>query len=134
VSSVCSVCCVGHHAHLPSHCPPHRSLTSPHHTTRLLSYDTVVDRDVAWNQIKSITGFGSGGSKTNSLFWVASRTPSPPNYNSSIHMVDVKASMKSSCSANSACDAAGATGMCCPTEGTGLTPGVSLGCCPLLHS
>ena len=92
-----------------------------------------MDRDVSWNQIKSITGFGSGGSKTNSLFWVASRTPSPPNYNASVHVVDVKASLKSSCSANSACDAAGAIGMCCPTEGTGLTPGVSLGCCPVLH-
>lgn len=94
----------------------------------------VVDRDVAWNQIKSITGFGQGGSKTNSLFWVASRNPSPPNYNSSVHVVDVKASLKSSCSANSACDAAGATGMCCPTEGSGVTPGISLGCCPILHS
>ena len=96
-------------------------------------YCTVVDRDVSWNQIKSITGFGSGGSKTNSLFWVASRTPSPPNYNASVHVVDVKASLKSSCSANSACDAAGAIGMCCPTEGTGQTPGISLGCCPILH-
>ena len=89
---------------------------------------TVVDRDVAWNQIKSITGFGSGGSKSNSLFWVASRNLPPSNYNSSVHVVDLKASLKPSCSANSACDAAGATGACCPTEGTGQTPGITLGC------
>ena len=95
---------------------------------------TVVDRDVAWNQIKSISGFGSGGSKTNSLFWVASRNPPPSNYNSSVHAVDVRASVKASCSSNSACDASGAIGYCCPTEGVGLTPGVSLGCCPTLKS
>jgi hypothetical protein len=67
---------------------------------------TVVDRDVAWNQIKSVTGFGPGGSKSNSLFWAASRNP-PSNYNGSAHGVDIKGSLKSACSANSACDAVG---------------------------
>ena len=99
-----------------------------------LNMISVVDRDVAWNQIKSITGFGPGGSKSNSLFWVASRNLPPTNYNSSVHLVDLKASLKPSCSANSACDAAGATGACCPTEGTGQSPGITLGCCPTLHS
>ena len=69
----------------------------------------VVDRDVAWNQIKSITGFGPGGSKSNSLFWAASRNPPPVNYNGSAHAVDIKGSLRSSCSANSACDAVGNT-------------------------
>ena len=68
---------------------------------------TVVDRDVAWNQIKSITGFGPGGSKSNSLFWAASRNPPPPNYNGSAHGLDIKGSIKQACSANSACDAVG---------------------------
>ena len=68
---------------------------------------TVVDRDVAWNQIKSITGFGPGGSKSNSLFWAASRNPPPPNYNGSAHGVDIKGIIKQACSANSACDAVG---------------------------
>lgn len=67
----------------------------------------VVDRDGAWNQIKSITGFGPGGSKSNSLFWAASRNPPPPNYNGSAHAVDIRGSLRSSCSANSACDAVG---------------------------
>lgn len=68
---------------------------------------TVVDRDVAWNQIKSITGFGPGGSKSNSLFWAASRNPPPPNYNGSAHGLDIKGIVKQACSANSACDAVG---------------------------
>lgn len=67
----------------------------------------VVDRDVAWNQIKSITGFGPGGSKSNSLFWAASRNPPPPNYNGSAHGLDIKGIVKQACSANSACDAVG---------------------------
>ena len=127
-----------------------------------------MDRDVAWNQIKSITGFGPGGSKSNSLFWAASRNPAPVNYNGSAHAVDIKGSLRSSCSANSACDAVGKIqilnfdsslydrillififyfffpsaicqfdcigimGQCCPTEGTSTTPGIQLGCCPLL--
>ena len=67
----------------------------------------MVDRDVAWNQIKSITGFGPGGSKSNSLFWAASRNPPPMNYNGSARAVDIRGSLKSTCSANSACDAVG---------------------------
>ena len=67
----------------------------------------VIDRDTAWNQIKSIQGFGSGGSKTNSLFWVASRLPALTNYNSTAHVPDVKNSVKAACSSNSACDAMG---------------------------
>ena len=30
----------------------------------------VLNRDEAWGQVQSLQGFGSGGSKTNSLLWV----------------------------------------------------------------
>ena len=66
----------------------------------------VIDKDSAWLQIKSITqqdGFGTGGSKTNSLYWVASRLSS------------ISSTNKNSC----------------PTETSSSTPGVMLGCCPV---
>lgn len=82
----------------------------------------VVDRDKAWTEISNAGGFGIGGSKSNSLFWAASR-PSPIPYNST--RVDPKSTVKAACSANSACDAIGVLNDCCPTE-----KGIFLGCCP----
>ena len=83
----------------------------------------VVDRDAAWNQILTLNGFGNGNSRSNSLFWAASRTPPVLNFNSSRRSTDLL--VKSSCSSNSACDAVGIVGECCPTA-----TGIMLGCCP----
>ena len=33
----------------------------------------VLNRDEAWGQVQSLQGFGSGGSKTNSLLWVSQK-------------------------------------------------------------
>ena len=82
----------------------------------------VVDRDKAWTEIVNAGGFGTGGSKSNSLFWAASRPP-PVAYNLTHN--DPRNSIKAACSANSACDALGMINDCCPTE-----KGVYLGCCP----
>ena len=82
----------------------------------------VVDRDRAWTEITNAGGFGIGGSKSNSLFWAASRPPPIP-YNTT--HIDPKNAVKPACSANSACDALGMINDCCPTE-----KGIYLGCCP----
>ena len=93
----------------------------------------VIDRDAAWNQVKSISGFGPGGSKSNSLFWVASRLPTLIGFNSTAKAPDVKGAVKSACVANSACDAMGLVGQCCPSDPSSSGPGTILGCCPLIH-
>jgi hypothetical protein len=67
----------------------------------------VVDKQKAWNEFEKAKGFGSGGSRTNSLYWAASRAPPTPSYNASTHPVDLKDSIKKECNQNSACDAIG---------------------------
>lgn len=79
------------------------------------------DPKAAWNEMLSVKNFGPGNSKANSLYWVASRPPS--------HQLNKTSEIKStrkSCPQNSACDAAGMLGDCCPTP-----DGVFLGCCPV---
>eukprot|EP01038_Epipyxis_sp_PR26KG_P003988 gene3988-5712_t len=87
----------------------------------------VVDRESAWKQILLITGFGSGNSKSNSLYWAASRIAPLSGFNISKKMDPGSNSnaVKASCASNSACDAIGMTGDCCPSSN-----GVFLGCCP----
>lgn len=93
----------------------------------------VIDAKSAWNEMLSIRNFGAGNSKSNSLYWVASR----PTISSNIPIpttipTTLKTSNSSddpllkSCSKNSACDAAGMIGDCCPTS-----TGIYLGCCPV---
>lgn len=67
----------------------------------------VVDRDNAWASILSHTSFGSGGSKTNSLYWAASRPPPPSNYTPQLRTPDYPSLIPASCAANSACNAIG---------------------------
>ena len=93
----------------------------------------VVDRDKAWDQVKATSGFGPGGSKSNSLFWVASRLPALSGYNGTAKAADPKGAIKAACASNSACDAMGLVGQCCPTETTSQYPGTVLGCCPTVH-
>lgn len=87
----------------------------------------LVNRDAAWSEISKLEGFGVGGSKTNSLFWAASRPPALSGYNASTHNPDYLSSIRPVCAQNSACDAAGLSGKCCPSDNP---PGVFLGCCP----
>lgn len=82
----------------------------------------VIDQKSAWTEMLTIKNFGSGNSKSNSLYWVASRA------NQLVHMVPTNQTTYpiESCSTNSACDAAGIIGDCCPT-----LDGTYLGCCPV---
>jgi len=83
----------------------------------------VVDRESAWGKVESLNGFGTGNSKANSLFWVASRQSPVVGYNSTPKPAD--SGVKPACSANSGCDALGMVGDCCPSS-----TGIFLGCCP----
>jgi hypothetical protein len=75
-------------------------------------YILVINRDAAWNEILKLEGFGIGGSKSNSLFWAASRLPPLQGYNSTPHSPDLQGSVRPFCSGNSACDAAGKNSLC----------------------
>jgi hypothetical protein len=83
----------------------------------------VQDQKSAWDEMLSVKNFGPGNSKSNSLYWVASR---PNNLSKVKNINGTTAFSTKSCSKNSACDAAGMMGDCCPT-----TEGIFLGCCPV---
>jgi hypothetical protein len=68
-------------------------------------YLLVVDRDTAFDRLVESTGFGIGNSRANSLFWAATRAPPVQGFNSSKGAS--YRPVKSSCSANSGCDAMG---------------------------
>jgi endo-1,3(4)-beta-glucanase len=91
----------------------------------LYAIHAVVDREAAWTEIQNINEFGVGGSKSNTLFWAASCAAPLTDYDGKPTPPDLESSIKSSCKLNSACDAIGMTGDCCPGD-----HGVSLGCCP----
>lgn len=65
----------------------------------------IVDKETAYNQLLQMSGFGQGNSRTNSLFWAASRSPPVTGFNSSIKAIAPV--VKTSCASNSACDALG---------------------------
>ena len=88
----------------------------------------IVDPDSAWEGITALTVFDSGNSKTNALYWAATRPRHTEAYNATAFAVAAAAAaadVPQSCLANSACFAQGLTESCCPTES-----GVMLGCCP----
>lgn len=73
----------------------------------------VIDRNYALHGLTSAGGFGCGNSRTNSIYWAASR-PSPManlstlSRNMSMKQSDTsKAAVQSACAKNSACDAIG---------------------------
>lgn len=91
----------------------------------------MIDRDLAWQKILTLTTFGDGNSRSNSLYWAATRAPksvTPSQLELARNVSDYAAEVLPSCGANSACDVLGLQGLCCPTAG-----GVFLGCCPNLH-
>ena len=89
--------------------------------------NAVVDRNTAWNDIMQLNNFGQGGSKSNSLFWAASRSEPISNSLLSNWSRDPRSYIKKECSANSACVALNVVGACCPNN-----QGVYLGCCPTI--
>ena len=70
----------------------------------------VINKEAARQQILAAGGFGIGNSKTNSLFWATTRVPPASPVDVQPHSPDYAHSVKSSCSANSACDSAGEFG------------------------
>jgi endo-1,3(4)-beta-glucanase len=89
----------------------------------------ILDKDAAWDRILALPSFGAGNSRANTLFWAASRPPPQSDFNLSALLISNSSahrdfSMKSSCALNSACDALGLSGECCPGEN-----GMNLGCC-----
>lgn len=87
----------------------------------------VVDQDAAIKQIMTLEEFGAGNSKTNMILWTLSRPP-PITYNDTA--IPVRHVIDKECIKNSACDATGLHGQCCPTDDSWQGPGVFLGCCP----
>jgi hypothetical protein len=85
----------------------------------------IINRDNAWNNIMQVNNFGQGGSKSNSLFWTASRSEPISNSLVSNWSRDPHTYVKKECSANTACVALNVVGDCCPNE-----QGMFLGCCP----
>jgi hypothetical protein len=97
----------------------------------ILGVYAFVDRDDAWRRIMGQAYFGPGGSRTNALYWAASRPPAVAGYNASARAGSPLTAMKSACVVNSACDAVGLTGECCPVgPGSSIAaPGTYLVCC-----
>lgn len=79
---------------------------------RFISF-SVVDREAAWERLRMVNTFGAGNSKSNSLYWAASRAAPLPGFNASATPPRSPLSaVPSACSANSACDALGETYDC----------------------
>lgn len=103
------------------------------HKKKIYYIVVVQDSDLAWKQIMSVKYYGPGNSRTNSLYWVASRPLSHGYGNSSSAAMNAMNTsqhmtrLSDMCAENSACDALGMTGKCCPTENN-----VRLGCCPVI--
>eukprot|EP00388_Colpodella_angusta_P038262 GDKK01043950.1.p3 GENE.GDKK01043950.1~~GDKK01043950.1.p3 ORF type:complete len:135 (-),score=14.54 GDKK01043950.1:231-635(-) len=97
----------------------------------------VVNRDAAWDRLMTLSNFGAGNSKSNSLYWAATRAAPVPGFNLSSTSSNIGtggsgsgssgsgSKLPSACAANSACDAIGMIGECCPSPS-----GLSLQCCP----
>lgn len=84
----------------------------------------VIDKNLAWERLSVMKGYGSGGSRTNYLLWTATRDL-PSGAPITTFPVNYTAAIEASCSKNTNCDAMGLTGLCCPAGN-----GMMLGCCP----
>ena len=73
-----------------------------------LFYSSVVDRDTAWTKILAQSSFGNGNSKSNSLFWAATRSPPVTRFNASyVARSSLAGAIRAECSANTACNVLG---------------------------
>ena len=88
----------------------------------------ILDKNAAWDLALSLPNFGPGNSRANVLFWAASRPPPQTNFDlaavATANATGRNMTLKSACAVNSACDALGMTGECCPNY-----DGAYLGCC-----
>lgn len=68
----------------------------------------MVNREAAWTRLHTMTNFGPGNSRANSLYWAATRPPPVPGFNASYaRSAQAVNQFPSACAANSACDAIG---------------------------
>lgn len=82
----------------------------------------IVEPKKAWANIEALEIYDAANSKTNSLYWIATR-PDPGSYNASDYKFPV--TIPEMCQANTACFAQDLTDLCCPSK-----EGNWLGCCP----
>jgi len=82
----------------------------------------VIDQKAAWEEFNTLDVLDDGLSKTNGMYWIATRPPCTAPANFTVEPAVISAE----CAANSACFGMGMTdGNCCPTA-----TGAFLGCCP----
>lgn len=89
------------------------------------AFQAIIDRNAAWKALMELPTFGSGGSRTNSLYFAATRSIPPKNYTFVPQAPNFLDLIPTSCKNNSACNAIGMFGECCPIK----TGDISLGCC-----
>lgn len=66
----------------------------------------IINRDIAWSKLLEMKGYGSGGSRSNYLFWAATRPPSSALIIET-HSVNYTETISPFCDKNSNCDALG---------------------------
>jgi len=84
------------------------------------SLSIVVNRDASWESLMTLNNFGAGNSKSNSLYWAATRAAPVPGFNLSATSSSGNSNngksgafnLPSACAANSACDAIGKFTLC----------------------
>jgi hypothetical protein len=84
----------------------------------------VIDKNMAYEKLSVMKGYGTGGSRTNFLMWAATRH-FPSGDPTGTHPVNYTAAIDPRCEYNSNCNALGLSGLCCPAAN-----GMILGCCP----
>ena len=88
----------------------------------------IINGPKAWSNVMMGNNYGPGDSKTNLLFWSATRVKFSEPIHVKIEKVNFNQTIRSSCAHNSACYAQGLEGDCCPSSG-----GVMLECCPTVQ-
>lgn len=125
------LCCPTAEGLLLGCCDQLAGALQPEWKALILAVHALLDRDTAWSELLAHQqqGFGSGNSRSNSLYWAASRPPPLiAAKNISTHIRNLSSAILPACSANSGCSALGLGGQCCPVDNT--SPAIYLGCCP----
>ena len=124
-------CCPNTEGSFLACCPDNKYLLEIEWIGFMYADQAVVDKLKAWDEIMMGEYYGPGNSKANLLFWAASRS----NFSNAttlkqVQKVNYNQTIQSTCTHNSACDAQGLTGDCCPTMGK---QSLMLGCCPTVQ-
>ena len=88
----------------------------------------IINGPKSWSEIMKGDNYGPGDSKTNLLFWAASRSKFSDPENVEVGKVYFNQTIQSACAHNSGCYAQGLVGECCPSSG-----GLMLECCPTVQ-